>query len=81
MSEEKEEKKAPAGEEEGEWVEEGGAEEWVDEAEEWVEDQPTGQEAAGSPARKRITDSPYVTWIAGFIGLLLGLYFTRSCGG
>ncbi len=71
--------------EDEEWVDEaeegpgpGSQEEWVEEApkNEWEEETPAGE---GKPKPK---ETPaYMTWVAGLIGLLIGLYAFRGCGG
>lgn len=64
-------------------------EEWVDEAEElgaeeeWVEDRGSDweEEQSADAGKPKPKEAPaYTTWIAGAIGLILGLYAFRSCG-
>ncbi len=71
---------------EDEWEDEaeegsgGGSEEWVEEApgeapSEWVEEEPA------SAGKSKPKEAPaYVSWLAGVLGLLLGLFAFRSCG-
>lgn len=56
--------------------------EWVDEAqdEEWVEEDAPAAPTDGVGKRRPKETPPWVNWVAGLAGLLVGLLFFRSCG-